>query len=764
MTARMQVAFVGLDSGHSTESSGLMQAMDGSLCVRFQAGPGLYQFSVVLDGKEFDWDRLYVEMNAFGNKGQRTGPWDFSPVAGHVPLVPSYWVELDGHVLGQWFMQRVSLEDLAQRRFRGRMAFALRSSGRHELRFRAHGKFAVQWASARLEEDPEDSLAPVPACLRPAGPDLPAARWNDPDFWRQKRACLRSTHAMYRRPLRQAFRWVINQTAPRQIARTPLAFSDDLALLIAAYRLGGSSAAGRRIVLLADALTNAPAWGNANKNAYGHNGDMNVAAAMRQLAWACHMVPDLLGLRRRRRILRKLQKQGNLFYDLVLLNRDYWGGSVLQGHGWVSLFGFGTAALNLYGILPDAKRWLEYVMPRLQRSLEVLAPDGVTPQLVHRGLRNYLVELTSYAETLRALGGPDILALEPLRRVIDFTCAVVRPEKHLLVATANQCVPQHQEYGGHEFFNLVASRYGDGRAAWLNRLLISTPPACLPGVALGRAFRCLIWGFLSFDPAVAPTPPHFDPRRLTHFEDAGLVHYRDEKHDVTVVAQCGPFSGYHAYRRLSGPCDRLAGAPIAGHFSVLIGEEPMLTSVEGAYRLSSMSGSILLVDGRGQIGDVGYPMSIPSEPWHGESVRATRWDPEAGSGFAELDLKPAYPREAGLVIYTRAFHFRRNGGMICRDHVVLDRPRRLSWLFQYRRSSGIAWDGLAARIGGRRGLLIRPRAVGVKLQAETAPTETVWSYASYTGYAAVDHIRYDSQAPASTALVDFAFQWRAFKE
>ncbi len=736
---------------------------DGSLCVRFQAGPGLYQFSVVMDGREFDWEHLYVEMNAFGNKGQRTGPWDFSPVAGHVPLVPSYWVELDGHVLGQWFMQRISLEDLAQRRFRGRMAFALRAGGRHELRFRARREFSVRWVSARLEEDPEDSLAPVPAGLRPAGPDLPAARWNDPAFWREKRASLRSTHAMYRQPLRESFRWAVRQSAPRKIAKASLSFSDDLALLIAAYRLGGSAAAGRQAVLVADALTKAPAWGNTNKDAYGHNGDMNVAAAMRQLAWACHMIPDLLGPKRRRRILRKLQKQGNLFYDLVLLNRDYWGGSVLQGHGWVSLFGFGTAALNLYGILPDAKRWLEYVMPRLRRNLEVLAPDGVTPQLAHRGLRNYLVELTSYGETLRAMGGPDLFTLPPLQRVIDFACTVALPQEYLLVATANQSVSQHQEYGGHEFFSLMAARHGDGRAAWLNRLLVSTPSERLPGSAPGRAYRGLIWGFLSFDPAVTPTPPHFEPRRLTHFEDAGLMHYREEKHNVTVVAQCGPFSGYQAYRSLSGPCDRLTGVPVAGHFGVLIGRKPMLASVEGAYRLTSLSGSILLIDDRGQLGDVGYPMSIPSEPWHGESIRATRWDSAAGSGFAELDLKPAYPQEAGVVLYTRTLHFQRNGGMICRDHLVLDRPRRLSWLFQYRRASGIVLKGLAARIGGRSGLLISPRAVGVTLQAGTAPTETVWSYASSTGYAAVDHIRYDSQAPAQTALVDFALQWQTAK-
>lgn len=733
---------------------------DGFLSLRFRAGPGLYQFSAIMDGQDFDWNSLYVDMHAFGNKGQRTGPWDFSPAAGHVPLVPSYWVDLDDRCLGQWFMQRISLEDLARRRFRGRMAFALRGGGRHELRFRAARNFSVNWLSARLEEDPEDCLTPVPADLRPAGPDLPAARWKDPSFWQAKRSGLRSSHSIYRAPLRQAFRWVIRQTAPKQIAKVKLSqITDDLALLIAAYRLEGKAVAGRQVAQLVDILLDAPAWGNPDKDAYGHNGDMGAAMPMRQLAWAYHMIPDLLGPKRLRRILAKLQRQGNLFYDLALLNRDYWGGSVLQGHGWLALFGFGTVALHMYGILPDATRWLEYAMPRLRRQLDVLAPDGVTPQLVHRSLRNYVHELTWYGKALRALGGPDIFTLAPLRRVIDFAQTVAIPDGHLLLAACNQSLSHHQESGGHEFFNLMATQYSDGRAAWLAQLLAGTPPERLPGNTLGRFYRGLIWGFLAYNPAVTPTPPRFESRRLTHFEDAGLLHFRDDKHNVTVVAQCGPFSGYKNYSRLSGPCDRMSGSPLAGHFSVLIGEKPMLATVEGSYRLSSSFGSTLLIDGRGQIGDIGYPMSIPSEPWHGESIRATRWDPATGAGFAELDLKPAYPQEAGIIVYTRAFHFQRNGGMICRDHVVLDRPRRLSWLFQYRRSSGIAWSGLKARIGGKRGLAIKPQPIGVNLQAGTEPTESVWSYASNTGYAAMDHIRYDSRAPAQTVLVDFVLQW-----
>jgi len=178
--------------------------------LKFHAGAGLYQFSVIADAREFDWEELYVELNAFNNIGKRTGPWDFNPVQNHYPVVPSYWVYLDGRKIGLWFFSRVSLEDLAAKRFRGRMAFWLREGNEpteHELKFVPYRSFQLKWISAHLEDDPEDCLLPEVKETFDTQPQF--ARWNDKTFWDDKRQQLETTHAIYATPLRDAFEAVL---------------------------------------------------------------------------------------------------------------------------------------------------------------------------------------------------------------------------------------------------------------------------------------------------------------------------------------------------------------------------------------------------------------------------------------------------------------------------------------------------------------------------------------------------------------------------
>ncbi|MBI4024806.1 MAG: hypothetical protein HY360_07470 [Verrucomicrobia bacterium] len=64
---------------------------------------------------------------------------------------------------------------------------------------------------------------------------------------------------------------------------------------------------------------------------------------------------------------------GNIFLELALLNRDYWGGSILQDHGRRALIAFAAAAVHLIGIIPEAHRWLSYAMHYVQRSTQVMS-------------------------------------------------------------------------------------------------------------------------------------------------------------------------------------------------------------------------------------------------------------------------------------------------------------------------------------------------------------------------------------------------------
>ncbi len=717
------------------------QLDDGALRLSFEAPAGLYQLSVIVDASAFDWEELYLTFDCYGNKGQRCGPWDFTELDGNKPLVPSYWVEVNGQRLGLWFFQRVSLEDIAHRRFRGRMAFHLPLSGEATLRLIPYRPMAISWISARLEADPEDCLEPLPPGLAAANPT--------PD-WRRLREVLTTTHALYAEPLRRSFAWLLAR---------PSHGPENIPLLIAAWHLDGHVDVLDLALKVIDETVALPHWGNPREDGYSHDGDMAPAVAMRCLAWALHALRDELGPARTKSMLAKMALQGDRFVNLALINRDYWGGSVLQDHGWRSMHSFGAAALALYGILPEAERWIAYVIPRVRRSLEAMPRDGVLPPSSYSNFYLYLNELTHFRDALLAAGGDDLFDWAPFRPIMEYVIAVLHEKEHRMVVTTNFGGDRELMIGGNAFFNRMATKYGDGRAARIAHLLLETPPtAFYAGVEEIAYFHGPLWGLLSHDPTVEPVAGLPEPPRLAFFEDSGLAHYRDGR--VTLSVQCGPWCGYNAYRRARGPCDRMEIAPGAGHFIVAVGAQPLLLTPDSGYRLRSCLRSCLLIDGQGQRGDVGYPMSIPSKRHHGEEIELVRWDEGTGEGIIRLNLAPAYPEELDVIAYTREFLVGGRQQLICRDHVVLRQPRQLSWLFQGKREIGVALeDELIARFGTQPCLQLRPGAGNVMLTASVAQTDVVWSYVSGSGFKPFDHVRYETESAVAVAVIDFVITW-----
>lgn len=740
---------------------------DGALCLQFSAAPGLYQLSVVVDARRFNWDELYIKLDRYGNKGQRTGPWDFDLLHEHSPLIPSYWVELDGRRIGLWFFDRVSLDDIAGKRFRGKTAFHVRAAGEHELALVPYRPMPVQWVSARLERDPDDRLDPLPQNLRPAIDAAPVAQWGSEAFWADCRRKLATTHALYREPLRAAFDWT-------GVAKSGLAVdearrsstAEDILLLIAAHHLEARPGALDRALVLVDHFTDMKYWGNPKVDGYSHNGDMGAAQILRALATAYHALKDRMSPDRRQRLLAKLALQGDIFLDLALINRDYWGGSLLQDHGWTSMFAFGAAALDLYGILPEADRWISYVIPRLDRSLAAMPRDGVIPHSSYFSIDYYTEETVFYRNALLALSGRDIFADAPFRLVLDWLTTVLDERD------GSQWLFGHGDRlpltAGYSFFNIMASRYGDARAARLHRFVIQ--PRALEfyhSRQCSNHYYGILSGFMDYDPEADrrllgpdPVAPKGGEAHLRHFPDSGVAHYRDDDLGVGLALRCGPYSGRHAYYASTCPCDRLGDAPGAGHFVLFLGGKPLLVTPDGGYRLNTFLRSCLLVDGRGQFGDVGYTMSIPDFPMRGEQIEHVEWDPAARTGCVRLNLRPAYPGSLDMALYTREFLFTGARRILCRDEVLFDSPRRLAWLFQAKRDAGLRLDGLRAVIGAGPALAIAPRPIGLpSLTAAIHETEVVWGYSSTAHFNPFDHIRYDTAEPTRGGGVEFEMTW-----
>jgi len=254
--------------------------------------------------------------------------------------------------------------------------------------------------------------------------------------------------------------------------------------------------------------------------------------------------------------------------------------------------------------------------------------------------------------------------------------------------------------------------------------------------------------------ALPPTPS------LGLFADSGVIHYHDQEADITLGVRCGPFPSRTAYARADGPCDRLGIVPGDGHFIVASGTHVLLNTPDCGYRLDARVRSCMLVDGKGQWGDIGYPMSIPSWNHRGQGIDAWDWDNDAGAGWVRLNLGPAYPDDVGMTSYTREFVFAEGRHILVRDCVTLATPRHLSWLFQALEEDGISLaDGLCCCIGASPCLHLQANSSECGLTPSVVETPVVWSYSSSHHFKPFVHVRYDTVDPVAAATVEFAITW-----
>lgn len=747
MNARAQHVIVAPNTpGAPLVSVPLEENSVGRRSFRFHAMPGLMQLSLFFDAADFDWEGTYQVLNAYGNTNQRTGPWDFD-LATAGPLVPSYWVWLDGKKLGLWYAQRVMIEDIADKRFRGRMAFEVTHRGEHELVFEPYRKVDVKWLSAMLESDPEDTLAQVKEIAPPSA--LPVAKWADANFWAEQKRKLATTHVVYQAALKKTFDWAMNANDPH---------AHYISALVAAHGMEGRPGAIEKALRLVNHFVNLPAWGRQREDVYGHNGDIGAGDTLINMAWAYHMLKSHMSHADQKKLLDKLEYQGNAFVTQTLLMRDYWGGSVIQDHGRKAVFDFGAAALHLWGVIPAAERWVSYIVPRCQRGLDAAPPEGVIPPSSYYAIFAYAHHATWYRDALLARTGRDILDEPSLRNLPGYVAKIMHePTRSMMVVAREPLV------GGQAIMAYVASKFQDAEAARVHRMLLDLVDMDFyhGSVNVGY-FLGPLWGFFAFDPSRTPSPappPPANRTQLLWFEDAGFAQFRNDKAGAVLSIFCGPWLGYHAQRKAPGPCDRMECNIGAGHFVLFLDGDPLLCTPDTGYRMRSALRSIMLVDGKGQIGDVGYPMSIPSMPHRGEEIEHARWDAASRTGLIRLNLTRAYGRELGVSHYTRQFIVSDERKIICRDHVVLVEPRKLSWLFQHKNSAGHTFDGLACTVGQGPRVTIAPMSLDTEFAASVERTDVVFSYASASGFKPFDHVKYDTAAPVRSVCVDFALSW-----
>ncbi len=721
---------------------------DGAWEIGFESTPGLYQLSVLVDAARFDWESLYFISDVHGNNNARTGPWDFDWRNKNAPLVPTYRVTVDGKYIGLWFFQRVSIPDIQAKRFRGRMSMWIQTPGKHTLKLAPYRPIDIQWAGATLEVDPEDRLKPLPPGTKDACEVSPHAKWRDPKFW----AAFKQRLAGFEPALKKNF-----EDAAAYLTKNGSNISYMPAAIAAGMYLGDDKAKAA-LANSAEHAAKQQFYGNQNPDGYSHNGDFGAAYTLFGMAVALHALPDELGKERVEKIKAKLTLQGDIFIDLMLLNRDYWGGSVIQDHGWKSTLAFAATALNLRGVVGAADRWLTYILPRAERALDAMPRDGFLPSGSYNSTWQHSDPIAMYQELRVAITGVD-----PLDRPEIIACGhtiyeetLLHNDRPYLPGTLGDPMPI---YGGGRLYARLAAKHKDSKAQWVAYRSLTTELdfSYHDNVKQGY-YENRVLTPLSYDPAIPIATSKDRPTKaMFHYKDSAVIVARDDAQGLLLSAQVGPWSGYHAYRYAQGPCDRMGMSPTPGdgHFSLTLGGKLLLCSPDSGYKLQTIGRTCMLVDGKGQYGDIGYPMSIPSFEQRGQEIEFGRFDEATQTSHARFKLTPSYPDELGVLAYTRELILKGNT-LTVRDRFVFDKPRTPSWLFHVRETDGITWDGLSPTLAGK--IKMTPKT-SLALKGETQPTSVVYSYASSSGRAKFIHARFDAKAPIREGAVDFVMTW-----
>jgi hypothetical protein len=360
--------------------------------------------------------------------------------------------------------------------------------------------------------------------------------------------------------------------------------------------------------------------------------------------------------------------------------------------------------------------------------------------------------MTSWRDAWLHVSGEDIFDRPLFRKVVSFVTNRLDSNTNE-VMIANPRGDRANFYAGWGFLAAIASKFDDANAAALLGQLVRKYQTCLmeqrPASTWPRFIEHL-------NPSVKPSPLRPDPWDFR--PSIGQASYRPPHRNVC-VAVVTPAKLYHQ-SHLNNPCDRAYFAPFEGHFTVHFGEQAMLLTAEGGYRMRQCLGAGLLIDDRGGYDDIDYSMGTPGISYRGQQVETAWYDAATNIAGMRLNLAAMYPREANLLSYVREFELRPDG-LRLRDCVVASAPHRFSWCFQtYARRTVKSTAPNQWRItDGQAVLDLAGNAMETKLTSRVQPTDVVWAYGNENGSQSFKHVRFSTRSRVAVLTADFNVTW-----
>jgi len=732
---------------------------DNELRFNVELEPGIYRLSALLDASAFDWSKLYIKLDIYQNKGQLTGPWYFDLRGHNEPLLPSWWMTIDGRQLGLVIPARPGPAAVATKRMNVSVCFEVRKQSKPTICWTPYNDMAgvefLQFQLSRAYEHEPASAVPMKNLAKDQARQRIWNKWHatvhtpGSPYAKLMPRLIASAKAMYNSPTQK-----VKENAA---AKRSLVFgAEALPLLAYAHLAEGDAEAFERLLEGVRGLLGMEAWGNPFVDGYGHNCDMLAAERIEPLTFILHWEADALREAGLYEPLRdRLLKQMAFFYDALLLAENYWGGSLLQDHGHRSVGRFGVAAANMFGECEDAPRWFAFVINRMDRVLAAMPNDGWMPFTSYHKIHLFVDDMVSWRRTLRYVTGRDIFDQPMFVRLIRFVAnRLHEPTSQLMTVISRG--DRKDFFAGWGFFNAIAEKFADADAARLTQILVDRYSRDDEKISIRPVATAL--GMIEHHSSVVPK--RLEPEPLDVRLDSGLVNYRPTTSRANVAMRCVSTPAISSATRTFCPCDRAVDAPIEGHFTVAIGSQTLLLTAEGGYRQRSSLGSVLHVDGRGQYADEDYAMGIPDMPLRSHCIEAARYNDDAATAYVRMRLDPAYPREAHLIRYDREFILRPDG-MLVRDIVVSDVEHEYSWHFQTyaRRTIDSLGEGCFRIVDGDDALTLDGRALQESLVATIADTDVVWAYANENDDQPFRHIQFRSRRKTRILTAEFRIDW-----
>ena len=440
------------------------------------------------------------------------------------------------------------------------------------------------------------------------------------------------------------------------------------------------------------------------------NVDLAAGHLLYAIGWAYDLLYHELTPAERERIRASLERHAGLVHDYFAPGPGGAGKrfNFTQNHDFIPTSGLAVAALALMGESADAPKWAALARAHHHRANQLLSRDGY----YYEGMEYWIFSmpwLVHFYDAWEHATGESLWELGPSRNWKYYVAHTVLPDGQNVfdfgdiwegsLTRAREGAEFSRVYPGGTLqsnFNVlyrVAARFSDPQAQAVAERLASFGHSNL------EEYWTLLWRDAALAPASLDAIPLF-----YHFKDTGVVYWRSSwDRDATAVAfKAGPPEGHRAIRLMpQAPEWRLDSGhshPDNGSF-IIVARGKYLTGDTGyAGQPQARHHNTITVNGIGQ-GDEGQHdvwRTMPAASL--DAIRITVAQLDSGGVRLESEIAGAYPAQAGLKRFTRAFAYSGDGRFAISDTIETAAPSVIDWYFHS--DTPVVVQGGRALLGG----------------------------------------------------------------